>query len=149
MAFNPNYYNNYYGGNNNYMPQAPAQNMQTLQPQIQNNGFVMVRSEAEARNFPVGFGNSVTFKDETAPYIYSKTMGFSQLDRPIFEKYKLVKEETKEALPGGNEEIKEEFKRIWAEINLLKGANNEQSAKYNSNVKSIETGSNEDAEYAV
>lgn len=149
MAFNPNYYNNYYGGNNSYMPQAPAQNVQTLQPQIQNNGFVMVRSEAEARNFPVALGNSVTFKDETAPYIYSKTMGFSQLDRPIFEKYKLVKEEIKETLPGGNEDIKDELKRIWAEINLLKGANNEQSAKYNSNVKSIETGSNEDAEYAV
>lgn len=35
----------------------------------------------------------MTFKDENQPYIYTKTMGFSQLDRPVFEKYKLIKEE--------------------------------------------------------
>ena len=67
MAFNPNYYNNYYGGNNNYMPQTAPQNMQTLQPQIQNNGFVMVRSEAEARNFPVGF--QWVFHNLTGPFL--------------------------------------------------------------------------------
>ena len=68
-----------------------------VQQQQQNqNPFVTVRSEAEARNYPVGFGNSVTFKDETAPYVYSKTMGFSQLDKPVFEKYRLVKEDTNE-----------------------------------------------------
>ena len=33
------------------------------------------------------------FKDENSPYVYTKTMGFSQLDRPQFEKYRLVKEE--------------------------------------------------------
>ena len=39
------------------------------QMQQQNNGFVSVRSEAEARAYPVAYGNSVTMKDETAPYI--------------------------------------------------------------------------------
>ncbi len=34
----------------------------------------------------------MTFKDETAPYVYTKTMGFSSLDRPVFDKFKLVKE---------------------------------------------------------
>ena len=66
-----------------------------MQQQIQSP-FVMVRSEMEARNYPVAYGNSVTFKDETAPYVYSKTMGFSQLDKPIFEKYRLIKEEAEE-----------------------------------------------------
>jgi hypothetical protein len=59
--------------------------------------FVNVRSELEARNYPVGYGNSITFKDETQPYVYTKTMGFSQLDRPVFEKYRLVKEEAQES----------------------------------------------------
>lgn len=108
-------YNNYYSGyqpmmgypyqqqiqpNYNYQQQAypqaqmqmTAQNQQT-QPQIQNGGFIQVHDENEARNYPIAPGNSVTFKDENAPYVYTKTMGFSQLDRPIFEKYRLVKEE--------------------------------------------------------
>lgn len=108
-------YNNYYSGyqpmigypyqqqiqpNYNYQQQAypnaqmqmTAQNQQT-QPQIQNGGFIQVHNEDEARNYPIAPGNSVTFKDENAPYVYTKTMGFSQLDRPIFEKYRLVKED--------------------------------------------------------
>lgn len=74
-----NYQQNYFQNNNQPM-------------QIQNGGFVSVRSEEEARNYPIELGKSITFKDETLPYIYTKTMGFSQLDRPIFEKYRLVKE---------------------------------------------------------
>ena len=102
-------YNNFYSGyppmmgypyqqqiqpNYNYQQQAypQAQNQQT-QPQIQNGGFIQVHNEDEARNYPIAPGNSVTFKDENAPYVYTKTMGFSQLDRPIFEKYRLVKED--------------------------------------------------------
>ena len=108
-------YNNYYSGyppmmgypyqqqiqpNYNYQQQAypnaqmqmATQNQQT-QPQIQNGGFIQVHDEKEARNYPIAPGNSVTFKDENAPYVYTKTMGFSQLDRPIFEKYRLVKED--------------------------------------------------------
>lgn len=41
--------------------------------QQQSSGFVSVSSEAEARNFPVGYGNSVSFKDENQPYVYTKT----------------------------------------------------------------------------
>lgn len=78
------YQNPYY---QNPYPQVQAQ--QT----IQTNGFVSVRNEAEARNYPVAYGNSVTFKDENAPYVYTKTMGFSQLETPRFEKYRLVKED--------------------------------------------------------
>ena len=62
--------------------------------QMQNGGFVSVRSEMEAWNYPVKYGASVNFKDETAPYIYVKTMGLSQFDTPVFEKYRLVKEDT-------------------------------------------------------
>ena len=92
------YYPQYYQQPNYQIPQniQPSAPQQIQQPQIQNGGFVSVRSESEARNYPVAIGNSVTFKDETEPYVYTKTMGFSQLDRPIFEKYKLVKEEVED-----------------------------------------------------
>ena len=81
------------------LTQQPAQQTQQMaqqpvQPQIQNGGFVSVRTEQEARNYPVAPGTSVTFKDENAPYCYTKTKGFSQLEEPVFEKYRLVKEVT-------------------------------------------------------
>ena len=113
--------------------QIPVQQTQPMQQQIQNGGFVSVRSEDEAKNYPVALGNSVTFKDENAPYIYTKTMGFSQLDRPIFEKYKLVKEMPTEApkltekasedvnsTNASIDEIKAEIKRIWSAIDKMK-----------------------------
>ena len=102
MAMQYPMYNNYTNGfqNGNYpnqygitqqtqqiLPTIPNQN----QYQIQNGGFISVSSEEDARKYPVAPGNSVTFKNENAPYVYTKTMGFSQLDRPLFEKFRLQK----------------------------------------------------------
>ena len=68
-----------------YNQQVQMPQQQSQQPQqIQNGGFVSVANEDIARNYPVAPGNSVTFKCENAPYIYTKTMGFSSLDTPIF-----------------------------------------------------------------
>lgn len=127
----PNYYNPYY--------QQPQMNYQPQQipSQIQNNGFISVRSELEARNYPVAPGNSITFKDETAPYVYTKTMGFSQLDRPNFEKYKLVKEEVNDnqeiVKSVVNEsdiaDIKSEIERLWGEINEIKSHDDTKPAQ--------------------
>lgn len=86
-------YNNYYPYNPYLQPyQATAQQQQQPQ-QIHNGGYVSVRSEDEALMYPVAPGNSVTFINELAPYQYKKTMGFSQFDKPIFEKFRVVKEE--------------------------------------------------------
>lgn len=72
--------------------QMQGQYQQTQQQSIPT-GFVRVANENEARMYPVAPGNSVTFIDENAPYCYTKTVDRSQLDRPKFEKYRLVKEE--------------------------------------------------------
>ena len=73
--------------------QHQQQTMQAQYPVIQG-GFVRVMNENEARMYPVAPGNSVTFIDENAPYCYTKTVDMSQLDRPKFERYRLVKEES-------------------------------------------------------
>lgn len=81
-------------------PQMPQQQMQAT-PQAQQptqypivqGGFVRVMNENEARMYPVAPGNSVTFINENSPYCYTKTVNMGQLDRPIFEKYRLVKED--------------------------------------------------------
>lgn len=104
----------------------PQQMQQFQMPQNTNAGFISVRNETEARNYPVALGNSVTFKDETAPYVYTKTMGFSQLETPSFEKYRLVKEEPQTTQIGSlndtadNLYSKEDLDAIWAEIDALK-----------------------------
>ena len=86
-----NYMPGYYPIVQGTMPQM-TQNTQS-QWVNQNMGFVRVQNEDQARMYPVPPGNSITFIDENAPYCYTKTMDFSQLDRPKFEKYRLVKEE--------------------------------------------------------
>ena len=155
MAYQ-NFYNgyqpNYYGGMYNPQPQVPqiptpaqapqqqaamyqqqqsAQQMQ--QPTIQQSGFVLVQSEQEARAYPVAPGNSITFKDESQPYCYVKTMGFNQLDRPTFERYRLVKEDSHvtasdahtsaDGAEGSKDTVyalKSDLTAIWGEIYALK-----------------------------
>lgn len=146
--FSPSYQPNYYGNQNSYyqqmqqqammqqqaqQAQQQAQSQQMQQPTIQQSGFVLVQSEQEARAYPVAPGNSITFKDETAPFCYVKTMGFNQLDRPTFERYRLVKEdapaEARES-PTAHEQLaptknttyatKDDLAALWDELNALK-----------------------------
>ena len=121
------------------------------QTQVSQCGFIGVQNEQEARLYPVGPGNSITFRDESAPYIYTKTMGNSPLDRPTFEKFKLVREEesapkteqiketidlsgyalktdlSRYALSEDIKALKDEIKEVIAEIALLKGKKQEES----------------------
>lgn len=78
---------------NQQSQQPPVQQAAPAQPAIQNGGFVRVQNENAARMYPVAPGNSVTFVDDNAPFCYVKTMGFSQLEAPKFERYRLVKED--------------------------------------------------------
>lgn len=143
MAYNNFYgpYQNAYNPYQQYQPNFQQQmqnqsNYQQSQQQIQNGGFVSVHNENEARNYPIAPGNGVTFKDENAPYVYTKTQGFSQLDRPVFEKYRLVKEEeyqpqqVAQNAPASAEKteqasnidyaLKSDLKALWDEIEALK-----------------------------
>ena len=93
MYQDPSYIRLYGQANNMRVAQQNPQPTQQVQPQIHSGGLVTVHSETEARNWPIAPGNSVTFKDESAPYVYTKTMGYNQLDTPRFEKFRLVREE--------------------------------------------------------
>lgn len=144
VTYQPNYYgqpNPYYQQmqqqammqQNQQMQNAQQQGQQMQQPAIQQSGFVLVPSEQEARNYPVAPGNSVTFKDENAPYCYVKTMGFNQLDRPTFERYRLVKEDSPvtaknaptnaDSAEGSKDTayaLKSDLGAIWSEIDAIK-----------------------------
>lgn len=86
-------------------------------PQPQNNGFMIVPNEDIARNYPVAPGNCVTFKIEGQPIVIEKSMGFSQLDSPKLERYRLIKEEPVETnIPVNKDEIQE----LWDAVNEIK-----------------------------
>lgn len=96
MAYPFNSYPQYFPQNYPQYSTMPQQvNQQTNQPtqQIQNGGFIPVPNIEAARSYHVAPGTSVTFIDENAPYVYTKTRGFSQFEPPVFEKLRLVKEE--------------------------------------------------------
>lgn len=132
---------------------------QQTQPVIQKSSdLISVRNMEEAQNYPVAIGNSVTFKDENEPYLYIKTMGFSQFDKPKFEKIRLVKEddeiesneqtESKEEKPSFdvtvlndiNESIQtldDETKEMKVDIDYLKNRVDELSKRRNKPVKKV------------
>ncbi len=85
-----------------YGYQMPQQSQQPapMPPQMQSGGFMSVRSEQEARSYPVAPGNVMTFKIENQPYVCEKAQGFSQLEGPVFNKYRLVKEEEPSTAPN-------------------------------------------------
>lgn len=112
MPYNP-YLTNPYTGQYYNMPQAPQvqQPIQqpVQQPQIQNGGFMSVPSEDIARSYPVAPGNCVTFKIEGKPIVMEKSMGFSQLDAPRIDRYRLVKEETQQEAESDPVDITEKY----------------------------------------
>ena len=129
-------YNNFYSGYSPYYQQVNPYQINQAQPIQQNqvnSGFINVRSAQEAYNYPVAPGASVTFKDETAPFIYVKTRGFNQLEEPVFEQFQLVKvntaqkaSETPVQAIGAQEgkdtgyALKSDTAALWSEIETLK-----------------------------
>lgn len=110
----------------NYFPAGyPCFQPQVQQPQsqqIQSSGFMLVPSEEIVNTYPVAPGNCVTFKIEGKPIVMEKSMGFSQLESPKIERYRLVKEEivTPVEVPEESPNYGGEIGRIWAEIEEIK-----------------------------
>ena len=107
-----------------YYPQMQnvyaAGQQQPAPQQIRSGGIVSVANEDEARRYPVAPGYTVTMRDENGPYLYEKTMGYSQLDQPIFRKARIVFEDDaiKQEKPEKPEEPAEPPK-VYAELKQL------------------------------
>lgn len=136
-------YNQFYPQYNPMMTyyQQQLQNMQAQQPiqqpaQIQDGGVVCVKDETAARNYPIAPGVSMTLIDEPRQHLFIKTMGFNQLEKPVFKKFQLIPEsenngdlnsvspetvkDTSEDLKPQIEGIQREIEGIKAEIEKLK-----------------------------
>lgn len=85
-------------------------------PKIQYS-VVNAPSVDYAKSYPVAPGNSVSFKIENQPFLCTKTMGFSPLEKPVFETYRLVKEDEAEIAEDKPEYVlKEELAAIESRL---------------------------------
>lgn len=144
-----------------YQPQIPMQSQQASQAQnpqakqVQNTGFIMVRSEEEAYNYPVAPGNCVSFKVENEPIVIEKSMSYSQLETPRIDRYRLVREDiveppaiidSMEVSHTASDELKtelmDELQTIRHEIEGIK-KKLDRPQPTNNNVKKGEGGKNE------
>ena len=140
QMYNPNYYPSQ---PNAYPQQVNAVNPQPNgQPQIQNGGFMTVPNEDVVKTYPVAPGNCVTFKIEGQPIVMEKSMGFSQLESPKIDRYRLERDDTfsqTEATQIGNEhpqlgklstrDLECEIDKLWCEIQALKATKNRPTGK--------------------
>ncbi len=122
---NPYYYGQPQGQATSGQIPVQAQNNAQSQSQLISGGLISVSNEAEAFNYPVAHGNSVTFRNDNEPFVYIKSVGFSPLDRPIFEKYKKEEVETVNNKPVMDEnpifdELRAEITTLKTELDTLK-----------------------------
>lgn len=118
---------NFYQVPQQFYPQQQVQYQQQMQNlQTTQNGFMSMPSEQDARNYPVAPGNVMTFKIENQPIVCEKAQGFSQLEGPVFTKYRLIKEED---LTKDKEEPKTNY--------IDKSELNEVNVKFKSEIDTI------------
>lgn len=133
MPYN-NYYQNYpfmqgYPYMQNY--QQPIQQAQQIQQptQIQDGGVVCVKDETAARNYPIAPGVSMTLIDEPRQHLFIKTMGFNQLEKPVFKKFQLIPESenngdlsgvSPETVKDTSEDLKPQIELLQSEIEGIK-----------------------------
>ena len=145
----PNYnpYQYYPTQNNAYPTQTNAyptqMNVGPTQPAqtIQDGGFVTIPNADMVYSYPVAMGKCVTFKVEGKPIIIEKSMGFSQLDSPKIERYRLVKEESEDVEISGDkmselDKVKSDIKEIWGKLDEIENYKKNPQRRENKNGES-------------
>jgi hypothetical protein len=134
-----------------YYPQmqnmyTAGQQQQPAPQQIRSGGIVSVANEDEARRYPVAPGYTVTMRDENGPYLYEKTMGYSQLDQPIFRKARIVFEDDAK-IPEQQEKPEEpaEPPKVYAELKQLEALRDAVALEFKKMRDWIESLKEEDA----
>ena len=124
-------YSSYYSPVPNFyaQPNQFSQQQQPVGQQIRSGGIVTVSNENEARRYPVAPGYTVTMRDENEPYLYEKTMGFSQLDQPVFRKARIVFEDDDSQ---ENQKQPPAAPVVYAELSQLEELRNAVSAELTS-----------------
>ena len=143
--YNPYQYyptqSNVYPTQLNALPTQQSVGQPQPQMQIQDGGFVTIPNEEMVYNYPVAMGKCVTFKVEGKPLIIEKSMGFSQLDSPKIERYRLVKEENEIVETSENsiselDKVKSDIKEIWGKLDEIENSKKNPPRRENKNGES-------------
>lgn len=134
----------------------PYNNPQFLANQMRPQGtvFIPVHSDGEVLASPVAPGNTVYFKHETEPYVYTKSMGMSQFEIPQIKKYQLKEIEMNNSAATDNKQANEsqpkyllesdiqpildELRQCKEELNNLKAKLEEKPTKANTSANTKE-----------
>lgn len=132
---------NVYPTQMNALPTQQSVGQPQPQMQIQDGGFVTIPNADMVYNYPVAMGKCVTFKVEGKPIIIEKSMGFSQLDSPKIERYRLVKEEnevfeTSEDSTSELDKVKSDIKEIWGKLDEIENSKKNPPRRENKNGES-------------
>ena len=76
-----------------YVPYGQQYQPTVQVPQLQSTSFINVPSEEVARRWEVAPNRTERFIDDNKGYFYTKSVGASILEPPVFERYKIVKEQ--------------------------------------------------------
>lgn len=90
---------------------------QNQQPQV---SYMSTRGKDAVISFPIAPGNTIIFKDETAPYVYIKAMGYSSLDSPTLEVYKREEPQQMVQIVNEDNKLQEDIDRLFEEIEGIK-----------------------------
>lgn len=101
-------YNNY-----PYQMQQMPQQMPTA-----TETLIPVQSDEEVIRYPIAPGNSLSFRNITQPYIYSKTL-LSQFAQPVVKKYRLVEETAQNAKPEPQYALRSDLEALAAQVAKL------------------------------
>ena len=79
-------------GYNNPMPYWPNSQRPVIQfdPQNRQYSYNFVNSKEEGMNWPIAPGSLLVFKDLDGKHFYTKTLGYSPYDKPIFEVFEKI-----------------------------------------------------------
>lgn len=91
---------------------------------IQYGGYMNVSRKEDAISYPVAPGTMMIFANNDGESMYTKIMGYSQYDKPLFAEYKRVKEEAANQPHSGTENAQADISAIEvlkSEFELIRG----------------------------
>ena len=109
--------NDYYG---NYYPTV------NRQPQYDTKqySYYFVKDTGEAYNWPIAPGNLLVFKDQDGMHFYTKSLGYSPYDKPIFEVYTKEVQAQEQKPDSDFELLKKEIAEIKSKLSEINNRNN-------------------------
>ena len=82
--------------------------------------YFFVKDQSEAFNWPIAPGSLLVFKDQDNIHFYTKSLGYSPYDRPMFEVYTREAQVQEPNHDSAIQELREAMSALQKQISELK-----------------------------